>query len=259
MKPDISEFSYGYALTDELIHWHGTSITAAPVFPSLYDEGQKGGGYDLKLDRGGIPLFLQFKLADCMVRATAGEVQKGHFTCPFYRMHLRPTRHSNQHEMLLDLENQGNEVYYSAPAFHELDDLNAAYLNHQVMQRSIWMRPSVIGPLPNDRDHHVAFQVPGFCMVCSEPRKIDEPSDFETFAQRIESDFKQRRKFALSENRLSELAETLYTIGQRRKEISAEQKGAARRDLQSRRPLERVAFYACMFFGLQLFVVVERE
>jgi len=43
MKPQISEFSYGYALTDELIHWHGTNLTAAPIFPSLYQEGQVGG------------------------------------------------------------------------------------------------------------------------------------------------------------------------------------------------------------------------
>ena len=67
MKPQISEFSYGYALTDELIHWHGTNLTAAPIFPSLYQEGQVGGGYDLMLQRPGLPLFLQFKLADCMV------------------------------------------------------------------------------------------------------------------------------------------------------------------------------------------------
>ena len=49
MKPNISEFIYGYALTSELISWHGTSITAAPVFPSLYQEGQAGGGYDVML------------------------------------------------------------------------------------------------------------------------------------------------------------------------------------------------------------------
>ncbi len=259
MKPNISEFSYGYALTDELIHWHGTTITAAPVFPSLYKEGKKGGGYDLLLDRGGIPLFLQFKLADCMVRSNAREVQQGHFACPFFRMHLRPSRHSNQHEMLLDLENQDNEVYYSAPAFHELDDLNDAYLNHQVRQRSIWIKPSVIGPLPDDRDHHVAFQVPGPVVVCSEPRKIDGPADFETFTRAIEVAFQQRRAHALTKEYLANLSKTLYSIGQRRKEISPEQKDYARESVEPRHPLEQVAFFASMFFGLQLFIVAERE
>ena len=41
MKPNISEFSYGYALTDELVHSPGSHLVGAPVFPSLYQEGQK--------------------------------------------------------------------------------------------------------------------------------------------------------------------------------------------------------------------------
>ena len=57
MKPNISEFSYGYALTDELIHRREININSAPIFPSLYEEGQNGGGYDLFLDRPGLPLF----------------------------------------------------------------------------------------------------------------------------------------------------------------------------------------------------------
>jgi len=34
MKPDISEFSYGYAITEELIHVQSTPVVAAPVFPT---------------------------------------------------------------------------------------------------------------------------------------------------------------------------------------------------------------------------------
>jgi hypothetical protein len=39
MKPDISEFSYGYALTEELMNDIGSSFRTVPVFPSLYQEG----------------------------------------------------------------------------------------------------------------------------------------------------------------------------------------------------------------------------
>ena len=87
------------------------------------------------LQRPGIPLFLQFKLSHCMVRNTAQEVICGMLTSPFYRMHMRPTRHSDQHEMLLELEDKGNEVYYSAPAFHTSVEFNDAYLSHQVRTR----------------------------------------------------------------------------------------------------------------------------
>ena len=42
LKPNISETSYGYALTDELIHRQNMSINSAPIFPTLYQEGQDG-------------------------------------------------------------------------------------------------------------------------------------------------------------------------------------------------------------------------
>lgn len=259
MKPDISEFSYGYALTDELIHWHGMAITAAPVFPSLIQEGQPGGGYDLKLDQGGVPMFLQFKLADRMVRGTAQEVKDGRFVCPFYRMHLRPARHSNQHEMLVELEARGADVYYSAPAFHRPDELNDAYLTRQVLQRSLWIKPSTIGPLPDPLDHHVAFQVPGPIVVYSEPKDINALADFKTFSEEMMAKVEQRGGIALSEGALNELAANMEVIGERRQEIPSEERARTRDALSNRRPIERIAVYASMFFGAQLFVVRRRQ
>ena len=45
MRPMLSEFSYGYALTEELVSGGTANLTAAPIFPSLYAEGQIGGGW----------------------------------------------------------------------------------------------------------------------------------------------------------------------------------------------------------------------
>ena len=87
------------------------------------------------LQRPGMPLFLQFKLSHCMVRSYSKEAKDRVFDPPFYRMHVRPTRHSDQHKMLLELEDKGNEVYYSAPAFHTSVEFNDAYLTHQVRTR----------------------------------------------------------------------------------------------------------------------------
>src|SRR5580704_15864116 len=81
-KCQFSEFSYGYCLTEDLIVGQGTQLTAAPVFPSLIEEGQPGVGYDVRFDRPGTPLFLQFKLVHQMVRGTANETKKGHFHPP---------------------------------------------------------------------------------------------------------------------------------------------------------------------------------
>ncbi len=256
MKPNISEFSYGYALTDELIHWHGVALTAAPVFPSLYQEGQTGGGYDLMLQRPGLPLFLQFKLADCMVRANAQEIRDGHFTAPFFRMHLRPSRHSDQHEMLLDLENAGNEVYYCAPAFQHPEDLNDAYLNHQVRERSIWLRPLDIGALPDDEDHHVAFTVPGVHRFCSKnSRIIESKGDFYEFFKNIDKGFKEKSEWALNRDNLSKVALDIKNIAQKRRDISYVAKETTARQLEMRHPLEQIAVYSQVFLDCQLFLV----
>src|SRR6476659_6247420 len=117
MRPNISEFSYGFAVTSELVQAPG-GVVAAPVFPSLIEEGQQGGGWDVRLDRPGVPLFLQFKLCDQMTRGTCREARQAGFNVPCYRMHLRSARTSRQHEMLLQLEASGQEVFYSAPMFH---------------------------------------------------------------------------------------------------------------------------------------------
>ena len=86
MRPNISEFSYGFAITSELVQAPG-AVTAAPVFPSLRAEGQPGGGWDVRLDRPGVPRFLQFKPCDQMTRGTCREALEG-FNVPCYRMHL---------------------------------------------------------------------------------------------------------------------------------------------------------------------------
>ena len=146
MKPWFSEFSYGYAVTEDIVRSEGP-LRAAPSFPSLRREGTQG-GFDVKVDLPGLPLFLQFKLSDCMVRESAYEAGENILTTPFYRMHLRPQNRSRQHKLLLDLEATGNAVYYIAPAFHREEEFNQAYTNRSILTDSVMISPSHIGVDP---------------------------------------------------------------------------------------------------------------
>lgn len=176
MKPDISEFSYGYALTEELIRNLGP-VVSAPRFPSLIAEGKIG--YDLALDFQFLgSLFLQFKLSDRMVRDTAMEINRPQpvFTTGtrFFRMHLRPRRTSRQHDLLCDLEAKGERVYYAAPEFDSPEELTSAYLSRTIVTQSAFFRPGDIGRFNDSEQHHVAFEARASCgWVFSEPRKID--------------------------------------------------------------------------------------
>jgi len=211
------------------------------------------------LQRPGLPLFLQFKLSHCMVRRTAQEVKDGIFQPPFYRMHVRPARHSDQHEMLLDLENAGNEVYYSAPAFLTSDKFNEAYLLHQVRARSLWIRPSQIGPLVDDGDHHVAFRLGDRPHICSKPRPLETSGNLEEFERSVARSFNEKARAAIKRDALKHTAKVLSDIAEKHRHISSESKRSSRDQLANRHPLERIAVYSQVFFDCQQFMVREAD
>ena len=174
MKPLFSEFSYGYAVTEDIVR-SNNPLKAAPIFPSLRSEGTQG-GFDVKLDLPGSPLFLQFKLSDCMVRNTAYESRQGLFASEFYRMPLRPRGRSQQHKLLLKLEATGKAVYYVAPAFYQDQEFNRAYTNRSILKQSVMISPAAIGPLPDDGNHHIAFeraQVPFGYLLSQDWRRVE--------------------------------------------------------------------------------------
>ena len=213
MRPGISEFSYGYAVTEALVRDASLPLTAAPVFPSLLEEGKEGGGYDLLLNGPGVPLFIQFKLAEYMTgRKGTPEIRDRLFTGPFYRMHLRPLRRSNQHQLLCELEAQGNPVYYIAPAFHETTALNDLYLNKQILRKSVYFKPSTIGPLPDTSDHHVAFQLSGDAYRLSDPAHIQQPFDLLTFTEDLVGRLNIQGEYALSFENVSLLIRSMIDI-----------------------------------------------
>ncbi len=171
MRSLISEFSYGFALTHELVLSLGT-LSAAPIFPSLLQEGGPGGGYDLKLEAPGLPLFLQFKRSDHLSRRTAREIKAGApLTVPFYRFEITGRSQSEQHDMLVGLDVDPNVVLYAAPLFHRKAEFDDAFLRHVVRQRSFYVRPRDIGVLADDDAHRLSFDGRRY-VVMSEPREV---------------------------------------------------------------------------------------
>lgn len=256
MRPSISEFSYGYAVTSELIGgWGG--VTAAPIFPSTHREGQPGGGWDVQLDRPGFPLFLQFKLCHKMTRRSCREVKKADFKVPCYRMYLRPRRLSRQHEMLIELEQTHHEVFYIAPMFHQSDELDDAFRQQLVCARSQWIRPSDIGELLDNSNHHVSFEPRGRWMVFSEPKLIDATRQFDDVVTQMRVGLRERGRIDLSRDHLERLAATVTRIANRKHSARHRQRDVQREDASRAELLQRIANHASVFLESHLFVVQE--
>ena len=153
MKPEFSEFSYGFAFTDAFVKRRGR-LTTAPVFPSLRDERSKG--WDVRLDTPGIPFFLQFKLSDRLTRpyATYWRVHKG----PYFRVDITPLSRSPQHNLLKDLNDRGEDnVYYVAPFFYKMSQFNDAYVSNEIYERSLLIPVNRLPRLNDDEAHHLTF------------------------------------------------------------------------------------------------------
>jgi len=210
MKLGFTEFSYGYAFTENLIRSSATGPTSAPVFPNLVQEAKLG--YDVKIELPGLPLFFQFKLPELMVRDTAREI--AHFglsglSTPFFRMPLMRRDVSDQHIHLIRLEAKfPNAVYYASPTCDSAAAFNKAYCLTQVHTQSVLISPNAIGPLPDDRSHVVSYASgSSTAWRCSEPKEV-KALDFDVITKVVIEQLAQRSDSSLEE-----------TVGQIREDV----------------------------------------
>ena len=193
MEPTFSEFSYGYAVTEELATGILGLLKGHPMFPSLKQEGQGGGGYDVMLPLIGAPLYLQFKRSHYMKRVYAEHWDL--FNASYYRMYLMSSKYSMQHELLIHLELSGNEVYYIAPEFHEDEELTDYYTQRNTFNHSALFSPSDMGHFPDDDRHYVAFSHNATAYFCSsEPKELKRQLPGRSFSESYYSTYSTRTR-----------------------------------------------------------------
>ncbi len=220
MKVGYTEFSFGYAFTENLIRSSSTAPLGAPIFPNLIQEGQWG--FDIKINFPAAPLFLQYKLPDLMKRGTAFEIAdlncRG-LTIPFFRIGMMRRDISRQHQLLMQLESRyPSRVFYAAPCLDSALTFDRAYNKAEVASRSVFFSPTEIGPLPDNKVHSIAYkQGLSVGYFCSELKEIQamtlayllnrfttdfDKAKFETFAGAARDARETVLEFASQEMRL---------------------------------------------------------
>ncbi len=252
LKPDISEFSYGFAVTSELIQKFGLKRFGAPSFPTQYAEGQTNGGFDAKLPA--IPLYLQFKRSDCLTTANAKEYAK--LGIPYYRFKIRALKHSQQHDLLLDLEAKGNVVFYAAPRFHKPGELNDAFSKNKVVSRSAFVAPSAIGALPDLEEHALSFgPTSKVGILRSESREVELANPLEEFDAGLRARLTAPEARRFGDSFFRGLGDEMINIfTERRPGIQAEQAQTLRTSLMGREAVEYARFVALSLFDCELLV-----
>ena len=248
MKPAFSEYSYGFALTHEFCVARFGSLAAAPVFPSLVEEGKSTVGFDVHLKQPGAPLFLQFKISQYMVRRTA--LHWHLFKKPHYRFWLHAATRSSQHKALLAQDKAPNVVLYAAPAIHKAKDLDQAFKNRAVVASSVFFRPQDIGPLPDNAEHCIAF-LPGSGTgyFCSEPRQVEAAAHGRMVFEVLGSVFQDSRKVEPTPEYFDALADKLEGADD---QISRRLRPEPSQNNPLHRARERAAYAARTMLGAEL-------
>lgn len=261
MEPQISEFSYGFALTHEIIN-ATKSRTVAPIFPSLYRESLVG--YDVQINLGApfVPLFLQFKLSHCMIRNTAYEISRYNFpvTTPFYRFNLYSRVKSHQHDLLCQLDQFDELVFYAAPIFSTLEQFNSLYASRRILDRTRFVSPMSIGPFRDNDDHSIAFNDKSGLYFCSEePRQIEGRKTIaeleELFQRKLTGE--EGKRLVLEE--LEAIGKNMETVLRKKlKEVSATAPDTEKKDDdegQVKQMLTYISDMALANYGCQFFVI----
>ncbi|QWC22389.1 hypothetical protein KJK41_19345 [Bacillus haikouensis] len=254
MIADFSEFTYGFALTRELLNLSSRIVPVAPVFPSLIQEGRQGGGYDVGIDFPGYPLFIQFKLSEHMKSKNSKEWHV--YNAPYYRFGIRPPSKSNQHALLLHLEQSQKNVFYAAPAFSKTKEINKAFIKNQIASKSVFVLPSSIGNITDNKEHNVVFQPQSnFGYFCSDPKKI-EVNNSSTFIDKLFSNFDEKTHIEQKSDFI-ELGKELLIIAS---EVMGNQWGEFAKNYLyeiPNRPEQVVSYFSRIFFNCDFYMVKE--
>ncbi len=211
MKRKVSEFSYGFVLTHELVNAYGYLPTDLPQ-PLRQRKKKKDDGEDkTKNTPSGYPLFLQFKASEYMKRRNAGESKL--VGLPYFRFALHRKTQSNQHQLLIELEKRGSAVFYATPKIHEAVNLNGAFFDRQVVALSLFVSPGEIGELTDNQSHRVVFSNRADDVyLCSKPRMLDRVIHGAAFAESIQQAVSEMEPQSLDDEFFHQLAGDMVSL-----------------------------------------------
>lgn len=210
----MTEFSFSFAFTRELLT-QLPNADAAPYFPSLRAEALLG--YDLKVGFDGLPIYIQYKLAEGLTRPQAKYWAK--YKGEYYRFDITSRRVSEQHDILKDLSVNEPHVYYVAPVFWKIENFTIYYSINRILDNSICVPLRRLPYLADFDQHSVTY---------ADTRRFDwHSTDDDTasddfsgthLAESIRDQFDRKELVKIDEDFVGELYSTIHSMILRREE-----------------------------------------
>jgi hypothetical protein len=204
MKPEITDISFSAALTLELVTQQGLLTLGAPIFPSLQQEAV----FRTDMNSSSVLLFIQYKLSERIV-GTAASLNDD-WGVPYYRFPIHPKNRNKRHELLLNLEDMNNLVYYIAPEFHTKSELYEALMQKALLTNSTFWSPTAIGALLPAERNTISYKSNLYYGILEpEKRKIDGAIKGEMLLNMIDGKFEANQSELYDNERLAYLGDQM--------------------------------------------------
>lgn len=171
MECKFSEFQFSHVITREIedkIIFSNLGL-GMPRIPNQVEEAN--GGYDVSIHGSIVSVFLQYKLSEKLTRKSAKEWDK-FGSREYFRFKIYPDNKSKQHNTLVELaqKSKKNQVFYCAPAFTEMSEIEDYYNNREVALHSAFIHCYGLSKITGDDKHNICFRInPKVSRMHSEP------------------------------------------------------------------------------------------
>lgn len=242
----ISEFSFGFAFTRELLNYL-PNVDVAPYFPSLREEGA-GRGFDVKVGFSGLAIFIQFKISDALTRPKSK--YWSNYLSPYYRFDVTSLRRSNQHNDLKNLSQHESEVYYVAPRFWKPEHFDQYYSKSEILANSICIPVDRLPYLADKDQHQITFAtLDSYAWHSTDNDRVNGDFSGTNLISNIQERFTQDNLRRIDQDFLSQLHSTLFSI------VLGENQAPVRDIPPVPETLDGVRYMLATYFGLEFLLL----
>lgn len=157
--PGFGERTFEFCYNREFCRRFGAMLAAAPYLPSLRAEKELGYDVAFRLRNGRFTrsLFLQHKVSSYAESRRWNNWQ--FYDCyhgPYFRFQIDTAQ---QNTLFDSFDPTFGDVFYCAPRFHLVVELDAHYRAETIMAHSVWVTPKKIGRIVDDVQHNVTYDI----------------------------------------------------------------------------------------------------
>ena len=203
---NFNEREFEFCFNAEFVRKNTGALIGTPIIPSQRMENILGYGVEFRIRNGRYArsLYLQHKVSYyAQFKSGRNAPIWDCYYGPYYRFPISRLDRTRQHNLLVDLAEKGEDVFYCAPVFVGIGNLQTYFGQSVVMNNSRFFDAKEMGRLSDFEQHHVSCDPSGtFGFFHSDPVKLESVFNWDML-------MKKTKKRRVTIEYISHLADSL--------------------------------------------------